>query len=212
VKLSHDCYEEINFKAGIVKGKSETFDLAQHLKIKTGVLVLDAQKDGEPVSETVFLNGSPAGQTPFNGEVPVCSEITIGDSRNKVDVNLAHNQTVQYKYVFPVAAQPKENTSSLHASRFKQQAKPHEAPPPHKTSPGVITLRVAGAAAGGIGIIGGLVVNGGIQDVYDKYPGAQNASQVEKVKGDIDGKVALRNAMYAIAGVGLCGFTVALFF
>ena len=138
VRLSHDCYEEINFRVGIVKGRSETFDVAQHLKLKTGVLVLDAQKNGAPVSETVFVNGSPAGQTPFNGAVPVCSEITIGSSRNKVNVTPAHNQTVRHKYIFPAtsapppvfaAARPKES-----APYAAQQAKPR------------ITLRAAGAS------------------------------------------------------------------
>ena len=106
VKLSHDCYEEIGFKAGIVKGRNETFDLAQHLKLKTGVLVLYAQRDGLPVSEPVFVNGSPAGQTPFNGYVPVCSEITIGNNGDKVNVAIAHNKTVQHRHIFPATYQP----------------------------------------------------------------------------------------------------------
>jgi hypothetical protein len=128
VKLNHDCYEEISFKAGIVKGRNETFDLAQHLKLKTGVLVLYAQRDGLPVSEPVFVNGSHAGQTPFNGYVPVCSEITIGDSGNRVNVAIAHNKTVQHRYVFPAtpaptvaAAPPIENTPSHNAPAQQTQ-------------------------------------------------------------------------------------------
>jgi hypothetical protein len=209
VKLSHDCYEEINFKAGIVKGGSETFDLAQHLKPKTGVLVLDAQKDGAPVSEPVFVNGSPAGQTPFNSYVPVCSEITIGDNRNRVNVTLAHNQTVQHNYVFPAtptatATPPREKTPSPYAAQQTQ---------PRKASPGVITLRVAGAAAGGVGLIGGLVVNGSVKNALDEYSIRRYSKEdVKNIREDIDGKIALRNTMYTIAGVGLAGFTVTLFF
>jgi hypothetical protein len=210
VKLSHDCYEEISFKAGIVKGKSETFDMAQHLKLKNGIVVLDAQKDGAPVSEPVFVNGQPVGQTPFNDEVPVCSEIAIGNNRNKVNVAPAHNQTVEYTYVFPAAptptitaAPPKEN-----APHAAPQAKPHR-----KASPAVITLRVAGAAAGGIGLIGGLVADAGVKNAQNRYKTERSTEeQVNKIRENIDSKVVLRNTMYTVAGVGLCGFTVTLFF
>ena len=215
VKLSHDCYEEINFKAGIVKGKSETFDLAQHLRLKTGVLVLDAQKDGEPVSETVFVNGQPAGETPFNGAVPICSEVTIGENKNKVNVTLAHNQTVQHKYVFPVTATiaptPPTPTSTPRESApyaAAQQPQPHK-----KTAPTVVTLRVIGAAAGGIGLIGGLLADNDVKNAQDNYKTDRSTEeQVNQKRETIDGKVAVRNTMYTIAGVGLAGFAVTLFF
>jgi uncharacterized repeat protein (TIGR02543 family) len=101
------------------------------------------------------------------------------------------------------AAPPKEKTPSPYTA---QQIKPR------KTSPGVITLRVAGAAAGGIGIIGGLVVNEGIKDAFDEYYAANNTPQAEKARENVDGKIALRNTLYTVAGVGLAGFTVTLFF
>ena len=206
VKLSHECYEEINFKVGIVKGSRETFNLAQHLKPKTGVLILNAHKNGAPVSETVFVNGSPAGQTPFNGAVPVCSEVAIGNSVNKVNVNPAHNETVQYNYVFPAAPTATTPPPRGNAPYAAQQAKQR------KTPPGVMTLRVASAAAGGIGVIGGLVVNGGIQAAFDEYYAAGNTPQAEKARENVNGKIALRNTLYTVAGVGLAGFTVTLFF
>ena len=206
VKLSHECYEEINFKVGIVKGSRETFNLAQHLKPKTGVLILNAHKNGAPVSETVFVNGSPAGQTPFNGAVPVCSEVAIGNSVNKVNVNPAHNETVQYNYVFPAAPTATTPPPRGNAPYAAQQAKPH------KTSPGVVTLRVASAAAGGIGVIGGLVVNWGIQDAFNEYYYAVGEFDVKKARENVDSKIALRNTLYTVAGVGLAGFAVTLFF
>jgi len=101
VKLSHDCYEELSFKVSLVKDRREVFDLSQHLRLKTGDLVLSAEKGGVPLSEPVFVNGKQVGETPFNGEVPVCSEITIGNDRKKVNVRIAHNQTVQHKHIFP---------------------------------------------------------------------------------------------------------------
>jgi uncharacterized repeat protein (TIGR02543 family) len=300
VKLNHDCYEEISFKAGIVKGRSETFDMAQHLKLKTGILVLYAQRDGLPVSEPVFVNGSPAGQTPFNGYVPVCSEITIGNNGDKVNVAIAHNKTVQHRYVFPATYQPQTpepstwgdvslngsqrapepsktytvataafpsygatvsrspNYSAYHAgTRVTVTASPYagwaftgwsgglvsarnnititvednltltanfttsqplptvataQQAKPRKTSPVVITLRVAGAAVGGIGLIGGLLADGDVQKALDKYAAAENPQQVKEAREEIDKNIAYRNARYTVAGVGLAGFTVMMFF
>jgi hypothetical protein len=103
----------------------------------------------------------------------------------------------------PPATPPVEITPSPYAA---QEAKPR------KTPPAVITLRIAGAAAGGIGIIGGIAVDGGLQSVYDEYRAAKNTPQAEKARENVDGKIALRNTLYTVAGVGLAGFTVTLFF
>jgi uncharacterized protein (TIGR02145 family) len=98
VRLSHECYEDIGFKAGINKGSHEVFDMARHLGLKTGGLVLSAEKDGEPASEPVFANGRQIGETPFSGTVPVCAEIGIGAGRDKIDVKIAYKQTVRHKH------------------------------------------------------------------------------------------------------------------
>jgi formylglycine-generating enzyme required for sulfatase activity len=100
VKLSHECYEDISFKAGINKGSREVFDMAKYLNLKVGGLALSAEKGGEPASEAVFVNGKRVGETPFSGSVPVCSEIAIGNNRDKVDVRIAYNQTVRHKHQF----------------------------------------------------------------------------------------------------------------
>jgi uncharacterized repeat protein (TIGR02543 family) len=102
-----------------------------------------------------------------------------------------------------VAAPPKETTLPPYAA---QQVKPR------KTSSGVITLRIAGAAAGGIGLIGGLMADNSVKNALDEYHAAKSASQARQAMENIDSKVALRNTMYAVAGVGLTGFTVTLFF
>ncbi len=96
VKLSHRCYEDISFDAGINKDRREVFDMASHAKLKKGGLNLSAEKDGSPVSELVFVDGKRAGETPFSGTVAVCSEIEIGAGKKKVDAKLEHKQTVRY--------------------------------------------------------------------------------------------------------------------
>ena len=98
VKLSHRCYEDISFEVGINKSSREVFDMASHANLKKGGLVLSAEKDGEPVSEPVFVNGQRVGETPFSGYVAVCSEIEIGKAKEKVNVRLEHKQTIRYKH------------------------------------------------------------------------------------------------------------------
>jgi uncharacterized protein (TIGR02145 family) len=96
VKLSHRCYEDISFDAGINKDKREVFDMASYAKLKKGGLALSAEKDGSPISEPVFVDGKRVGETPFSGSVAVCSEIGIGSGNEKVAVKLEHKQTVRY--------------------------------------------------------------------------------------------------------------------
>jgi len=98
VKLGHECYEDIVFKAGINKGSREVFDMARYLYLKTGGLVLSAERDGYPVIEPVFVNGWQVGETPFSGTVPICAEISIGKNKDKVDVKIAYGQTIKYNH------------------------------------------------------------------------------------------------------------------
>jgi len=94
VELSHRCYEDLSFDVGINRDKREVFDMASYVKLKNGGLVLNAERNGEPVSEPVFVNGVQAGETPFSGSVPVCAEIELGKNREKVDVKLKPNEEV----------------------------------------------------------------------------------------------------------------------
>jgi len=94
VELSHRCYEDLSFDVGINRDKREIFDMASYVKLKKGGLVLNAERDGKPVSEVVFVNGVQVGETPFSGSVAVCARVEIGSGREKVDVNLKHNEKV----------------------------------------------------------------------------------------------------------------------
>ena len=102
------------------------------------------------------------------------------------------------------AAPPREITPSPYAAQEKK--------PRRKTSPAVITLRIAGAVAGGIGLIGGISAYDDVNKAQYDYRTAKNAPSAKKALEDIDSKVATRNTMYTVAGVGLAGFVVTLFF
>ncbi|MCL1956545.1 MAG: fibrobacter succinogenes major paralogous domain-containing protein [Fibromonadales bacterium] len=100
VKLSHECYENISFDVGINKGKREVFDVASNITLKKGGLTLSAERNGEPVSEPVFVNGKQVGETPFSGSVPLCAKVEIGNGKEVVDVKLKYNEKIKYTHRF----------------------------------------------------------------------------------------------------------------
>jgi len=98
VKLSHECYENISFDVGINKGKREVFDMAGNITLKKGGLTLSAERNDEPASEPVFVNGKQVGETPFSGSVPLCARVEIGDSRELVNVKLEYKEKVKHTH------------------------------------------------------------------------------------------------------------------
>jgi hypothetical protein len=127
VKLNHECYENVGFDVGINKGKREVFDMANKITLKKGGLALSAERDGEPVSEPVYVNGKKVGETPFSGTVPVCAKVEIGGSKEAVDVKLKHNEKVKHIHRFyePVRnsvytedIERESNTSQYESSKF----------------------------------------------------------------------------------------------
>ncbi|MDR2582940.1 MAG: PEGA domain-containing protein [Fibromonadaceae bacterium] len=100
VKLNHRCYEAISFTAGINKGSREVFDMSGNITLKKGGLALSAERNGEPVSEPVFVNGKNVGETPFSDAIPLCAGIEIGENREIVRVELKYNERVSYTYKF----------------------------------------------------------------------------------------------------------------
>jgi hypothetical protein len=118
VELNHECYEALSFEAGINRDKREVFNMASHIKLKMGGLALRAEQDGEPVSEPVFVNGEQVDETPFSGSVPICADIEVGNSREKVNVELKHNDNVAYTHKMPDS---EERLSRMKVERKKKQ-------------------------------------------------------------------------------------------
>jgi len=96
VRLSHGCYENVDFNTNITRGSSEVFDMARLIKLKKAGLVLSAERDGEPVNEPVFVNGKLVGETPVSGSVSLCSKIEMDGK--VVNVKLEHNKKVEYTH------------------------------------------------------------------------------------------------------------------
>ena len=97
VRIEHPCYDPLEFKVAVQKGQTETF--SGSLNVGIGGIELEVEKDGEPQSVPVFVDGAEVGATPYSGEVPVCAEITVGEDRQKVPVELKWHEVVKTSYV-----------------------------------------------------------------------------------------------------------------
>lgn len=108
IEIIHPCYTPVKFKIGVGKGSMETHE--KEMKIATGALSLKAEKGGKPESVPVYVDGKLVGQTPYLGDVPLCSELTVGQVENpqKVDVALKTDDVVNYVHQLPVETKPAE--------------------------------------------------------------------------------------------------------
>jgi len=100
--LDHECYEDVRFEKDVNEGGHEVYDLAGKIVLKKGDLTLIAYRtklDGKSTEDQpVFVNGKERGRTPFNGSVPICSKIEIGENKETVYVDLKYNEKVEYAY------------------------------------------------------------------------------------------------------------------
>jgi TolB-like protein len=190
VKLSHRCYEPVNFMAGINKGSREVFDMSKHIKLKKGGLALSAEKNGEPASEPVFVNGKQVGETPFIDAVPLCSEIEIGENRETVSVILKHNENVNYKHKLDLYA-PIQGPMDSHAKKDTGKS----------TSFWVaLSLDIVGAAI----IYAGLLKNKDITEARYNYDmPEQSRYYYDNAWEGVESKRSNRNMLYAVGGIFL---------
>ncbi|PWJ68339.1 MULTISPECIES: PEGA domain-containing protein [unclassified Fibrobacter] len=78
VTISHPCYDPAHFNVAIEKGKNQTIE--KKLVRGSCGLELNVEKNDVPQEVTVYIDGAPIGKTPFSGTIPLCSQITVGDS------------------------------------------------------------------------------------------------------------------------------------
>lgn len=75
VRVTHPCYDPVEFKVSIEKQATEVFDKA--MTRGKGGLELNVEYNGEPQAVTVLIDGEESGSTPYTGEVPLCADIKL---------------------------------------------------------------------------------------------------------------------------------------
>lgn len=94
VRVSHPCYEPVEFSVSIAKNKTEVFD--KEMKRANGGLELNAEYGGEPQAVDVFIDGEKVGSTPYTGVLPLCAEVTLESNgwSEEVNVRARYHETV----------------------------------------------------------------------------------------------------------------------
>ena len=109
IQIKSACYEPVSFEVSVKKGDKIVFD--KPLVAAKGTLLLRATKDNQPVSEMVYIDGRPMGNTPFNKDIPICSKIAIGKNQNPVPVRVKYHDKTDYTYVLESKKKPQSEGS-----------------------------------------------------------------------------------------------------
>jgi hypothetical protein len=99
VSLEHACYEDVQFTATIARGKTVRYDNA--LIPKNGHVSISALQGVSPQRIPVYVNGDWAGTTPFDEDVSVCAQITVGDERIPFPYAIRSHQDIEWTYEMP---------------------------------------------------------------------------------------------------------------
>ncbi len=135
VKMTHPCYDPVEFKVSIVKQKTEVFN--QVIPRGKGGLELNVEYKGEPQAVTVMIDGVESGSTPYTGEVPLCAEVVLkgNDWTEKVAVLPKWHEVVQKTH--RLQHTPENITMVEDATRAKARAAYNELDGKPGTSAGV---------------------------------------------------------------------------
>lgn len=104
-RISHACFDPIEFTVAIQKGETKT--MADSLVRGIGGLELEVEKNGVPQAVSVFIDGKQVDTTPFASEVPLCAKIEIeyAGERREVPVDLKWHEVA--KKVYKIEDKPK---------------------------------------------------------------------------------------------------------
>lgn len=95
VRITHPCYDPVEFNVVIEKNKKEIFD--KEMVRGKGALELSAEYNGEPQAVAVYIDGVESGSTPYAGEISLCSEVILkgNDWEEHVEVSPKWHEVVQ---------------------------------------------------------------------------------------------------------------------
>ena len=109
VVLEHPCYRDVTFNAKIVSGKETRYN--KDLVPRKGHVSIRARQGYSSKTVDVYVNGEFAGTTPFESDVPVCANITVGDGNESFPYTIQEGESVQWTYDVPEPKKSSYNSS-----------------------------------------------------------------------------------------------------
>ena len=113
VQFQHPCYDPVRFEVTLGDGQTAQFDY--ELKVAKGNLSLKAEKSGVAQTLPVFVNGALVGNTPYQGDVPVCARVQIGGQKQDLPLALKSGQKLEYTHQLPPDPAPKQEAAPADA-------------------------------------------------------------------------------------------------
>ena len=221
VRITHPCYDPMEFKASIVKQTTEVFNSV--MKRGKGGLELNAEYEGEPQAVTVLIDGVESGSTPYTGEVPLYAEIKLKGVgwTEKVDVSpkwhevvhvthkLQHNPEIvtmiEYTTQAKVSVADTEFEEALVSN--VDESIPTNVENGNGNTAKWVVFGISAATAV-TGVVLAIVGNSQAKDAYktkDAYKKADSKSEFERKRKDAESGQFLRGVGMGIAIVGAIG-------
>ena len=223
VRVTHPCYDPVEFKASIVKQTTEVFNNV--MTRGKGGLELNAEYKGEPQAVTVLIDDVESGSTPYTGEVPLCAEIILKGNgwTEQVNVEPKWHEVVQVTHklqhspekvaIIEDATRAKANAAYAElegtpASSVGESIPANVENGKSKTAKWVI-LGIS-AATTVTGVVLAIAGNSQAKDAYQKEYSSK--SEFKKNRNDAESGQALRGVGIGLAITGAIGIGVSFAF
>ena len=214
----HPCYEPQKFKINVLSGK--TTEVKNPLQVAMGNLSISTEYKGVTRDVPLFVDGVKVGSTPYNGRVPICAQVEVGDEgfREKVNTDWGDQRKLKVVHKLRSAKPTKEELRADSLAKLEQIAREiaeeaalNASLEESKTSiakPISIAMMVLGAVGAGIGIYENVKGN----DERKKYNelNVLDQSAYDDAWDKVQSAKTMRNIFYGV-GFGMMGVGTILF-
>ena len=211
----HPCYETQKFQINVSSDK--IIDVMNTIDVAMKMISLRTTYEGASRKSPVYVDGAEVGYTPWQGKVPVCAKIEVGDSsfREIVNVEWSHEGITEIEQELH-KIKTVQNDILENSTRVAQQAAAKEAAKMVKqkekssiAKPVAITMAALGVAS----FFAGVYENSVLRRERDKYDKAKYDRQkdFDDQWEKVESAGTLRSVFWGSAAALIAGGVVVFF-
>ena len=215
LEFTHPCYETQMFQVNVSSDK--IIDVMNTLDVAMKMISLKTTYEGASRKSPIYVDGVEVGTTPWQGKIPVCAKLEVGDSsfREVVNVEWSHEGITELEQELH-KIKTVQNDILENSTRVAQQAAAEEAAKmvnkKEKSSiakPVAITMAVLGIAS----LFAGVYENSVLRRERDKYDEARYDRQkdFDDQWEKVESAGTLRNVFWGAASALIAGGVVVFF-